>query len=87
MNFSEKVKASYRNKPKEGDYGAIQKYFIENDPAIPKHWEFATKIQKGDTLAVQKVLFNAEVMALQSTHEGYIKWIAVHPTKSKGYSL
>ena len=26
-------------------------------------------------------------MALQSTHEGCIKWIAVHPTKLEGYTL
>jgi hypothetical protein len=26
-------------------------------------------------------------MALQSAHEGCIKWIVVHPTKSEGYTL
>jgi hypothetical protein len=87
INFSEKVKVSYWGKPKESGYGAIQKCSIKNDPAISKHWEFAAKTQKGDMLAVQKVWFNAEAMALQSAHQGYIKWIAVHPTKFEGYSL
>jgi hypothetical protein len=35
----------------EGGYGTIQKSFIENDPAILKHWAFVAKTQKGDTLA------------------------------------
>jgi hypothetical protein len=37
--------------------------------------------------AAHRVQFNAEAMALRSTHEGGIKWIAIHPTKSEGYSL
>jgi hypothetical protein len=36
---------------------------------------------------VQTVRFNAEAMALRSAHEGCIKWITVHPTKSEGYTL
>jgi hypothetical protein len=63
------------------------KVFIKNDPAILKHWAFATKTQKGDTPTVQRVWFNAEGMALRSVQEGRIKWIAVHPTKSEGYTL
>jgi hypothetical protein len=35
----------------EGGYGTIQKCFIENDPAILKHWAFAAKTQKGDSVA------------------------------------
>jgi hypothetical protein len=87
LHFNEKVKISYQGKRKEGGNGAIQKCFIENDPAIPKHWAFAAKTHKGDTPTVQKVRFNAEAMAVRSAHEGCIKWIAVHPTKSEGYSL
>jgi hypothetical protein len=71
----------------EGGYGTIQKCFIENDPTIPKHWAFAAKTQKGNSVMAQTVRFNAEAMALRSTHEGCIKWIAVHPTKSEGYTL
>jgi hypothetical protein len=37
IQFSDKVKVSYKGKKNGGDYGAIQKCFIENDPAIPKH--------------------------------------------------
>jgi hypothetical protein len=37
IHFSDKVKVSYQRKQKEGGYGTIQKCFIENDPAIPKH--------------------------------------------------
>jgi hypothetical protein len=48
---------------------------------------FAAKTHKGDSVAAQRVWFNAEAMALRSAHEGYIKWIAVHPTKSEGYTL
>jgi hypothetical protein len=87
IHFSDKVKVSYQGKRKEGGYGAIQKCFIKNDPTIPKHWAFAAKTQKGDIPAAQRIRFNAEVMALRSAHEGYIKWIAVHPTKSEGYTL
>jgi hypothetical protein len=87
IHFNEKVKVSYQGKRKEGGYGAIQKCFIENDPAIPKYWAFVAKTQKGDTHAAQKVRFNTEAMALRSAHEGCIKWITVHPTKSEGYSL
>jgi hypothetical protein len=43
IHFNEKVKVSYQGKPKEGGYGSIQKCFIVNDPAIPKHWVFAVK--------------------------------------------
>jgi hypothetical protein len=71
----------------EGGYGTIQKCFIENDPAIPKHWAFAAKTQKGDLVTAWTIRFNAEAMALRSAHEGYIKWIAVHPTKLEGYTL
>jgi hypothetical protein len=51
IHFNKKVKVSYQGQQKEGGYGAIQKCFIENDPAIPKHWAFAAKTQKGDTPA------------------------------------
>jgi hypothetical protein len=61
--------------------------FIEGDPAIPKLWEFAAKRQKGDTVMVQKVRFNAEAMTLRSVQEDCIKWIAVHPTEPEGYTL
>jgi hypothetical protein len=37
INFNDKVKVSYQGKKMEGGYGTIQKCFIENDPAIPKH--------------------------------------------------
>jgi hypothetical protein len=87
IHFSDKVKVLYQGKKMEGGYGIIQKCFIENDPTIPKHWVFAAKTQKGDTRAAQRVRFNAEAMALRSVHEGCIKWIAVHPTKSEGYTL
>jgi hypothetical protein len=87
IHFNDKVKVSYQGKKMEGGYGTIQKCFIENDPAIPKHWVFAAKIQKGDLVAAQRVQFNAEATALRSAHEGCIKWIAVHPTKSEGYTL
>ena len=85
--FNEKVKVSYRGKKMEGGYGTIQQCFIENEPAIPRYWAFAAKIQKGDTTVAQKVHFNAKAMALQSAHEGCIKWIAVHPYKNEGYIL
>jgi hypothetical protein len=71
----------------EGGYGTIQKCFIENDPAIPKYWVFAAKTQKGDTVATRTIRFNTKAMALRTAHEGCIKWIAIHPTKSEGYSL
>jgi hypothetical protein len=87
IHFNDKVKVSYQGKKMEGGYGTIQKCFIENDPAIPKHWAFAAKTQKGDLVAAWTIRFNAEAMALRSTHEGCIKWIAVHPTKSEGYTL
>jgi hypothetical protein len=87
IHFNEKVKVSYQGKQKEGGYGAIPKCFIENDPAIPKHWAFVEKTQNDNTPAAQKVRFNAEAMALRSAHKGCIKWIAVHTTKSEGYSL
>jgi hypothetical protein len=51
IHFNEKVKVSYQGKRKEGGYRAIQKCFVENDPAILKHWALAAKTQKGDTLA------------------------------------
>jgi hypothetical protein len=41
--FSNKVKGSYQGKKMEGGYGTIHKCFIENDPAISKHWAFAAK--------------------------------------------
>ena len=85
--FNEKVKVSYQGKKIEGGYGTIQKYFIENEPAIPKHWAFAAKTQKGNTNAARTIWFNVEAMALQSTYKGCIKWIAVHPTKNEGYTL
>ena len=65
----------------------FKKCFIENDLAILKHWVFATKTQKGNAIAARTIWFNIETMALQSAHEGYIKWIAVHPTKLEGYTL
>jgi hypothetical protein len=37
IHFNDKVKVLYQGKKMEGGYGTIQKYFIENDPAIPKH--------------------------------------------------
>jgi hypothetical protein len=83
IHFSSKVKVSYLGKKMEGGYGTIQKCFIENDPAIPKHWVFAAKIQKGDSVTARTVRFNAEAMALRSAHEGCIKWIVVHPTNLK----
>jgi hypothetical protein len=87
INYNEVVKVAYMGKPKCGGNGDIQKCFIENDPAIPRHWEFATKKQKGDTLAVQKIQFNAKAMALRFAHEDCIKWIVVHPFKPGGYTL
>jgi hypothetical protein len=87
INFNDKVKVTYVGKSTCGGNGEIQKFFIEGDPAIPNYWEFAAKRQKGDTVAVQKVRFNTEAMALRSAHEGYIKWIAVHPTELEGYTL
>jgi hypothetical protein len=50
------VKLVYVGKPKSGGNGDIQKCFIEGDPAIPKHWKFATKTQKGDTKAAENVV-------------------------------
>jgi hypothetical protein len=55
IHFSDKVKVSYQGKKMEGGYDTIQKCFIENDPAIPKHWAFVAKTQKGDTVAAQRV--------------------------------
>jgi hypothetical protein len=37
IHFNDKVKVSYQGKKMKGGYGTIQKCFIENDPAIPKH--------------------------------------------------
>ena len=85
--YSNKVKMSYQGKKMKGGYGTIQKYFIENDLDILKHWAFAVKTQKGDIVAARIVQFNTEAMALRSTHEGCIKWITIHPTKSEGYTL
>jgi hypothetical protein len=87
IHFNDKVKVSYQGKKMEGGYGTIQKCFIENYPTIPKHWAFATKTQKGDSVMARTVRFNVEAMALRSAHEGYINWIVVHPTKSEGYTL
>jgi hypothetical protein len=87
IHFNDKVKVSYQGKKMEGGYGIIQKCFIENDPAIPKHWAFAAKTQKGDSVTARTIQFNVEAMALRSAHEGCIKWIAVHPTLSEGYTL
>jgi hypothetical protein len=81
------MKVTYMEKSTCGGNKEIQKCFIEGVSAIPKLWELAAKWQKGDTIAVQKVRFNAEAMAMQSTHEGCIKLIAVHPTKLEGYTL
>jgi Protein tyrosine and serine/threonine kinase len=81
------VHVSYRGKKMEGGYGTIQKCFIQNEPAIPSHWAFAAKTQKGDTAAARLIRFNAEAMALRSAHEGCIKWIAVHSEKNEGYTL
>jgi hypothetical protein len=50
IHFNDKVKVSYQGKKMEGGYGTIQKCFIENDPAIPKHWAFAAKTQKGNSV-------------------------------------
>jgi hypothetical protein len=50
IHFNDKVKVSYQGKKMEGGYETIQKCFIENDPAIPKHWAFAAKTQKGDSV-------------------------------------
>jgi hypothetical protein len=55
IHFSDKVKVSYQGKKMEGGYGTIQKYFIENDPAIPKHWAFAAKTQKGNSVVVRTI--------------------------------
>ena len=55
--FSKKVKVSYHGKKMEGGYGTIHKYFIENELAIPKHWVFAAKTQKGDTIAAWIIWF------------------------------
>ena len=49
--FNEKVKVSYREKKMEGGYGTIQQYFIENEPAILRHWAFVAKTQKGNMVA------------------------------------
>jgi hypothetical protein len=65
IHFNDKVKVSYQGKRKEGGYGAIQKCFIENDSAIPKHWAFVAKTQKDNTPAAHRVLFNTEAMALR----------------------
>jgi hypothetical protein len=87
INFNDKMKVTYVEKSTCGGNREIQKCFIQGDPAIPKLWEFAAKKQKGDTVAVQKVRFNAEAMALQSAHKSCIKWIAVHPSKPEEYTL
>jgi hypothetical protein len=50
IHFNDKVKVLYQGKKMEGGYGTIQKCFIENDPAIPKHWAFVAKTQKGDSV-------------------------------------
>ena len=71
--FNDKVKVSYQGKKIEGGYGTIQQCFIETEPAILRHWAFETKTQKGDTVAAQKLQFNAEIMALPSAHKGCIK--------------
>jgi hypothetical protein len=55
IHFNDKVKVSYQGKKMEGGYGTIQKCFIENDPAIPKHWAFAAKTQKGDSVTARTV--------------------------------
>jgi hypothetical protein len=55
IHFNDKVKVLYQGKKMEGGYGTIQKCFIENDPAIPKHWTFAAKTQKGDSVMAQTV--------------------------------
>jgi hypothetical protein len=62
INFKNNVKVVYMKKPKNGGNGEIQKCFIEDDPAIPRHWKFATKRQKGDTVVMLKVWFNAKAM-------------------------
>src|SRR5450759_2518746 len=53
--FNNQVKVSYKGKKMEGGYGTIQKCFIQNEPAIPRHWAFAAKTQKGDTVAAQAI--------------------------------
>jgi hypothetical protein len=87
INFNDKVIVTYMWKSTCGGNREIQKCFIKGDLAIPKLWEFAAKRQKDDMVVVQKVRFNAEVMALRSAHEVCIKWIAVHPTEPERYTL
>jgi hypothetical protein len=65
INLNDKVKVTYVGKSTYSGNGEIQKCFIKGDPAIPNYWEFVAKRQKGDTVAVQKVRFNAEAMALR----------------------
>jgi hypothetical protein len=81
------VNVSYRGRKMEGGYGTIQKCFILNEPAIPSHWAFAAKTQKGDTAEARSIRFNAEALALRSAHEGCIKWIAIHSERNEGYTL
>jgi hypothetical protein len=60
------------------------------------HWEWPCHFEalgvcgkdtEGRFGTTRTIWFNAEAMALRSAHEGCIKWIAVHPTKSEGYTL
>ena len=74
-------------KKKNGGNGDIQKCCIKGESTISKYWEFLVKTQKGETEAIQKMQFNVEAKALQTIHEGCIKWIAIHPFEPKGYTL
>jgi hypothetical protein len=58
---------------KSGSNKDIWKCRIEGDFAIPNHWEFAAKSQKGATDMVQKIQFNVEAIALWSPHDNCIK--------------
>ena len=53
----------YVGMPKSGGNEDIWKCFNEDDLAIPKHWEFATRTQKSETNAMQKMWFKAKAMA------------------------
>jgi hypothetical protein len=89
IHFSDKVKVSYQGKKMEGGYGTIQKCFIENDPAIPKHWAFAEKTQKGDSVMAQTVQFNAGAIRLWRRQYNSMlrQWPCNPPTRAASNGL